>query len=87
MSKKYKNRINIEKSKELLEQAFGFEVEIMNYYQFRIRSEETERFWDWYHTTGSLVDNNNGSCRKVNGEFLNADILSEYILRFIAQNI
>jgi len=83
MRKKQKNVIDFEKSKELLEEGYGFEVEVMNYYQFRIRQEETEHFFDWYHTTGSLTDNAKGTCRKVHGVFLSADAVASYILNFI----
>ncbi len=36
----------------------------MNEYQIRLSDEEhTNVFYDWYHTTGSLVRNKDGFCK------------------------
>lgn len=72
-----KNIINVLESVSLF-RSFGFRVRAMNTYQFRISSEESKRFYDWYHTTGSLVVNYNGYNSRA-GTFLNAEELAEYI--------
>lgn len=54
MSRKKKNIIPIRDS--FLELGSrDFRVRIMNEYQFRIGAPDFEWFYDWYHTTGSLV--------------------------------
>jgi len=46
---------------EILGEGYGFNVRQMNFYQFRVSSEEFNNiFFDWYHTTGSLVMNKDG---------------------------
>lgn len=59
------NRINKQEAIEIL-QAYGFYVEQKNFYQFRIRPEETQKIYDWYHTTGTLTCVFNGFTRKIN---------------------
>jgi len=66
MSKKVKNYINIEKSLMLFRDGYSFDTEEYNFYQFRIRHEEHKGiFYDWYHTTGTLVKNKYGQNQKM----------------------
>lgn len=52
---KNKNEINIDFAKELLTHGYSMIVKEMNFYQFRLRFEDSKFIYDWYHTTGSLV--------------------------------
>lgn len=55
----------INKKDAILElESMDLEVEELNSYQFRIRCPDTSVFWDWYHTTGSLVENDRGTNRR-----------------------
>lgn len=60
MSKKKKNKIDLKNVLELFKDGYSFMVKVMNFYQLRISMEESEMFFDWYHTTGSLVSNTKG---------------------------
>lgn len=61
MLKKNKNKIDIQGAKDLLRGGYGLNVNVMNFYQFRISHEEHKNiFFDWYHTSGSLVVCENG---------------------------
>lgn len=55
--KKAKNFISQDKALSLFNEVYGLKARIFNYYQIRIGHEETNDFWDWYHTTGTLVRN------------------------------
>ena len=80
-SKKRKNLIKITDSMELL-QGQGLNPQIFNFYQIRIKQEETTDFWDWYHTTGSVVMNDKGHHRKI-GDYVDAESLAIRILKDI----
>lgn len=54
MAKKKRQVINKEACEELLK-GFGFSVQHLTYYQFRIKAEESKDIYDWYHTTGAVV--------------------------------
>jgi hypothetical protein len=43
----------------------GFEAVVFNSYQIRIRIPNQEKFFDWYHTTGTITIISNGSTAKV----------------------
>lgn len=57
MSKKNKNKNIVDEKKAFqIFDAYGVMVTVMNTYQYRLNMEENESiFFDWYHTTGSLV--------------------------------
>ena len=79
MSKKTKNRINIKGAIDLLSGGYSLKVKEFNFYQFRIRDEEIKDiFYDWYHTTGSLVKNHNGFNSRA-GTFKDAESLAIFI--------
>ena len=49
-----------------LVQAYGFTMREMNYYQVRLTHEEARwAFFDYYHTTGSLVMTRDGFSKKL----------------------
>lgn len=77
MSRKRKNRINEFEAFGLFK-GFGFRTFRFNYYQIRIYPEETDKFYDWYHTTGSLVVTSDRGCAKI-GTFKDAEELAEFI--------
>jgi len=61
MSRKATNHINVEKALLLITEGYSLQAKRFNFYQFRIHHEEKRWiFYDWYHTTGSLVKCKNG---------------------------
>lgn len=79
--KKNKNIINPAEAIELFN-GFGYKAMVFNHYQIRITPEETDRFFDWYHTTGSLVVNHDDTCSRVGGimyKYLDAEEVVEAI--------
>ena len=60
----------MEKSEiDLLQNGYGLTPRVMNEYQIRLSNEEFGNvFFDWYHTTGSLVAVVNGKQRKLQKE-------------------
>lgn len=56
MKKKRKFFINENISVQILK-AYGFRVVKMNWYQLRLAPQETKKTYDWYHTQGSVVRN------------------------------
>lgn len=77
---KQRNKIDIDKAVEIFEEAYGIKAKVFNFYQLRLRTEEINVFWDWYHTTGSLVENRNGSCYKTEKKFSDTEDIAIYIL-------
>jgi len=77
MSRKNKNLINLVDAKELLE-AYGFEVIEFRSYQFRIKPEESDCIFDWYHTTGTLTKIKDGATIGV-GKFPRAEQVAIFI--------
>ncbi len=68
MSKKIKNIIDVQKALDLLSGGYSLEAKEFNFYQLRIRQEEVKNvFYDWFHTTGSLVRNKDGFCKSMGG--------------------
>jgi len=50
----------------MFREGYGLDVKVMNEYQFRLSNEEYGNvFFDWYHTTGSLVVTVNGKPKKL----------------------
>ena len=43
----------------------GLSPVVFNSYQIRVRVPEYEKFFDWYHTTGTITVISNGSTTKV----------------------
>lgn len=61
MSRKYKNIIDVRSAILLFNDGYSLQTRSFNFYQFRISHEEVNGiFYDWYHTTGSLVKNEKG---------------------------
>jgi hypothetical protein len=78
MSKKRKNRINEGEALELLRRGYNLDARKYNFYQFRIRYVEIEDFYDWYHTTGSLVVTRKGFPKKL-GEITDPEDVAIFI--------
>ena len=74
--------IDDRKAIEILTQAYGFRAIRMNFYQIRIYHEESKAFWDWYHTQGSTVKNEDGYC-KARGEFGDVETLAIAINKYV----
>jgi hypothetical protein len=76
--------IDEKKAIELFESGYSFKIQRMNWYQLRISHEETDTFWDWYHTQGSTVINKNGTCARW-GMYGDAEKLAIAIKEYIYQ--
>lgn len=60
MSRRYRNCIDIKDSLELFT-AYALQPRKLNSYTFRLKHEEhKDTFYDWFHTTGSIVRNREG---------------------------
>ena len=55
MSNRNKNIINVPKAQQFLNDVYGMKTQAINSYQLRGWVEEFNGWWDWYHTTGTLV--------------------------------
>lgn len=75
--RKKKNLIDQDDAVELF-QGFGCRAVKYRDYQVRIWPEETTKFYDWYHTTGSLVVTGYRGCAKI-GVFLEAEDVAIFI--------
>lgn len=74
-----KNIVDLSKVTQLFNQGYSLSLEIFNTYQVRIRHEDhPNKFFDWYHTTGSLVLNDNGSCSSM-GKVLDPEKVAQII--------
>lgn len=63
---KNKNHINVRNALMLFSGGYALQAKQFNFYQFRIVHEEYKGiFYDWYHTTGSLVRNQGGVCKSM----------------------
>jgi hypothetical protein len=78
-----KNWINVPESLLLLNEGYGLNAEEFNYYQIRLRPDETDDFYDWYHTTGSLVRNSPDRPPKKLVTIRDAEDLAVYIQKQI----
>lgn len=87
MSRKHKNIIDIYKAIKLFNDGYGLDASEFNYYQIRIRYEESDMMWDWYHTTGSLVENRNGQGRRVGGASGQTFMDAESVALLIKKNL
>lgn len=78
-----KQKIDELKALEILREGYGLKVKVMNFYQFRISQEEHNNiFFDWYHTTGSMVvckDGYNKSLPKI----MDAEDLAIFINKYL----
>lgn len=72
-----KNFIDTDGAIELFE-GFGFVANKFNYYQIRIKPEESQKMYDWYHTRGTLTVISNGKTARV-GSFKEAEQVAEFI--------
>lgn len=63
MIRYYRNKKYTRKESQLLllREGYSLKVKELNHYCFRIKDEEmNDVFWDWYHTTGTLVEVQDG---------------------------
>lgn len=81
MSRKNKNTINIEESLQTL-WGYGLIPEVFNNYQFRIFHEEHKKFYDWYHTRGTLTVIHDGMTSRVT-TLKDAGSVAEFIIKHL----
>lgn len=58
--RKNKNSINQEEAVKFLKEVYRFSVQVVNEYHIKVRSEEYTGWFDWYHTTGTVVQSKMG---------------------------
>lgn len=63
--KKRRNYIEDGKAQKFLWDAYGLRTKRVNHYHIKVWHEEHDGWFDWYHTTGSVVKTSRGS----NGEY------------------
>lgn len=78
---------NIVTSKDfvLLKSGFSLQIRELNHFTVRLKFEESKDYWDWYHTTGSLVHtrfSTYGAITSKVGIFLNSEELGSYLFKF-----
>ena len=79
MRRKNKNPNIIDKAEAIeILSAYGYRAIHFNYYQIRIRPEESQDIFDWYHTTGSLVVTRQGFPHKI-GVYKDIEEVAEII--------
>lgn len=74
--------INIPEAHELFK-AYGLIAKQMNFYQIRIKQEESRSMWDWYHTQGTVVVTTNGIPKRWNKQYGNAEDLAMDIIKSV----
>jgi hypothetical protein len=65
MSKKKRNVIDAPKVTKFLLEAYGIRSKEVNEYHLKLYHDEYEGWFDWYHTTGTLVANRAGGTSKM----------------------
>ena len=78
---KNKNIIDVEKSLNTFIEDYDLNARIFNDYQFRIDAYEDDGFFDWYHTSGTLVHNKNGGNKGFEQKFYNAKDVAHFIIK------
>ena len=63
--RKRRNCIEDGKAMQFLKNAYGLKTKRVNHYHIKVWHEEYEGWFDWYHTTGSVVKTGKG----INGEY------------------
>lgn len=53
--KRQKNIVDIPEARKFLLEVYGMKTQIINEYHLRGWVEGLDGFWDWYHTTGTLL--------------------------------
>lgn len=65
MARKRRNFINDGEARKFLWDAYGLRTKRVNHYHIKVWHEEHDGWFDWYHTTGSVVINSKGT----NGQY------------------
>jgi hypothetical protein len=64
--RKKKNDIgDINKVRQFLSDAYGLSTQIVNEYHMKVRHDDHDGWYDWYHTTGTVV----ATSRGIDGEY------------------
>lgn len=82
MKKKRRYFIEPKEAISFLSEAYGLRSRELNFYCIRVSSEESDDFWDWYHTQGTLVWNHEGKNKNI-GTISNAEALANTINNII----
>lgn len=56
----------------VVEAGYGFEHKPVNEYHVKLRHEDYDGWFDWYHTTGTIIANRNGGTSNI-GKTRNAE--------------
>lgn len=63
--KRGKNRIDVQKARELFKGGYALFSRELNYFTLRLWSEESKSMFDWFHTTGTLAKVSDGFYQKL----------------------
>lgn len=72
----------LDSNKKFLTRAYGLQCTRVNEYHLRIKHEEYDGFFDWYHTTGTLLANRNGGSTNM-GKWKDAEDVAKQIQKKI----
>lgn len=72
---------SLPKNAMIIFEAYGISVRQMNSYQLRLHNEEERygHFFDWYFTTGTVVENVKGNNQSIGKKYLDAEELAMMI--------
>lgn len=74
---------------KLLREGYGFIVKRIQYYHLRLEHEASDKRWDWYCTTGTLVESEVYNYRRIFkniGRFRNDEDMAIFIKKRIYKN-
>lgn len=83
MTRKFrKYHVNVKETLEIFK-AYGLIANTMNFYQIRLKQEESRAMWDWYHTQGTVVVTKDGFPKRLKKEYGDAEELAMDIIKYI----
>lgn len=75
--------VNVAEATELFRDGYGLIPKTMNFYQIRLKHEESREMFDWYHTQGTVVVTTNGIPRRWKKQYGNAEDLAMDIIKSV----
>ncbi len=84
MTRKFrKHYVNVAEATELFRDGYGLIPKTMNFYQIRLKHEESREMFDWYHTQGTVVVTKDGIPRRWKKSYGDAENLAMDIIKYI----
>lgn len=75
--------VNVAEATELFRDGYGLIPKTMNFYQIRLKHEESREMFDWYHTQGTVVVTKDGFPKRWKRSYGNAEDLAMDIIKYI----